>query len=77
MASKKTIAALLLLCLPSAGGAGETTLTLVSSWNRQQNFTKLFMDYVDAENSAGKGIVQIDCRGGPEVIPHRPLLYAL
>ncbi|MFQ5635640.1 MAG: TRAP transporter substrate-binding protein DctP, partial [Gammaproteobacteria bacterium] len=34
-------------------------------------------DYVDAENSAGKGIVQIDFRGGPEVIPQRQLLYAL
>ena len=61
----------------SPADAGEQTLTLVSSWNRQQNFTKLFMDYVDAVNAAGNGIVQIDFRGGPEVIPQRQLFYAL
>jgi len=73
----KSILLFLLLCLPALSCAAETTLTLVSSWNRQQNFTKLFMDYVDAVNSAGKGIVQIDFRGGPEVIPQRQLFYAL
>jgi len=67
----------LCLCLASVTCAAETTLRLVSSWNRQQNFTKLFMDYVDAVNAAGKGIVQIDFRGGPEVIPQRQLFYAL
>ena len=65
------------LLVYSAATAAETTLTLVSSWNRQQNFTALFMDYVDAVNAAGKGVVQIDFRGGPEVIPQRQLLYAL
>lgn len=66
-----------LLFVTSGIHAAETTLTLVSSWNRQQNFTALFMDYVDAVNEAGKGIVQIDFRGGPEVIPQRQLFYAL
>lgn len=73
----KVVALLALLMLTQSADAGETTLTLVSSWNRQQNFTKLFMDYVDAVNEAGKGIVQIDFRGGPEVIPQRQLFYAL
>lgn len=71
------IVALLLLLLTLRPCAAETTLTLVSSWNRQQNFTALFMDYVDAVNAAGAGIVRIDFRGGPEVIPQRQLLYAL
>lgn len=71
------IVALLLLLLTVRPCAAETTLTLVSSWNRQQNFTDLFMDYVDAVNAAGAGIVRIDFRGGPEVIPQRQLLYAL
>jgi TRAP-type transport system periplasmic protein len=66
-----------LLLVTGSANATETTLTLVSSWNRQQNFTALFMDYVDAVNTAGKGIVQIDFRGGPEVIPQRQLFYAL
>ena len=65
------------LLVQSATAAAETTLTLVSSWNQQQNFTALFMDYVEAVNAAGKGIVQIDFRGGPEVIPQRQLMYAL
>lgn len=73
----KSVFACLLLLLTALPSAGETTLTLVSSWNRQQNFTKLFMDYVDAVNTAGKGVVQIEFRGGPEVIPQRQLFYAL
>lgn len=48
----KHIIAFMLLCLPPANSIAETTLTLVSSWNRQQNFTHLFMDYVDAVNEA-------------------------
>ncbi len=72
---KRLVALFLLLALQPCGA--ETTLTLVSSWNRQQNFTDLFMDYVDAVNAAGAGIVQIDFRGGPEAIPQRQLLYAL
>ena len=61
--------------LPTAGA--EETLTLVSSWSRPQNFNVLFMDYVDAVNAAGKGVVQIEFLGGPEVIPQAQLLYAL
>ena len=65
------------LLLYTAAQAGEQRLTLVSSWNRQQNFTDQFMDYVDAVNAAGKGVVQIDFLGGPEVIPQAQLMYAL
>jgi len=68
---------ILLLVVNGSARSTETTLTLVSSWNSRQNFTALFMDYVNAVNSAGKGIVQIDFRGGPEVIPQRQLFYAL
>jgi len=66
--------AALFAALPSAA---EERLTLVSAWNRRQNFTELFMEYVEAVNEAGRGIVRIDFRGGPEVIPQRQLLYAL
>ena len=44
----------ILFCYLSAATAEETTLTLVSSWNRQQNFTALFMKYVDSVNEAGR-----------------------
>lgn len=70
----------LLCCLLLAGtpaAAGEVTLTLVSSWNARQNFTAHFLNYVDAVNKAGKGVVQIRFLGGPEVVPQRQLLYAL
>lgn len=70
----------LLCCLLLTGApatAEEVTLTLVSSWNARQNFTAHFLNYVDAVNKAGKGVVQIKFLGGPEVVPQRQLLYAL
>lgn len=65
----------IILCVPAR--AEEETLTLVSSWNARQNFTAHFLQYVDAVNEAGQGVIQIDFRGGPEVVPQRQLLYAL
>jgi TRAP-type C4-dicarboxylate transport system substrate-binding protein len=67
----------LLILGSNPGYASEQTLTLVSSWNARQNFTAHFLQYVAAVNEAGKGIVQIEFKGGPEVIPQRQLLYAL
>lgn len=64
-------------CCCIAASAEEAVLTLVSSWNRQQNFTALFFKYIDAVNEEGKGVVRIEFLGGPEVIPQRQLLYAL
>ena len=46
--------------------ADEQRVTLVSSWSKPQNFNVLFMDYVNAVNDAGRGVVQIDFLGGPE-----------
>ena len=70
--------ALATLVLWAGGGYGaEQRLTLVSSWSKPQNFNVLFLDYVNAVNEAGKGVVQIDFLGGPEVIPQAQLLYAL
>jgi TRAP-type C4-dicarboxylate transport system substrate-binding protein len=65
------------LLTPDPLCAEEVTLSLVSSWNEQQNFTAHFLEYVKDVNARGKGVVQIDFRGGPEVIPQRQLLYAL
>ncbi|MGI9331293.1 MAG: TRAP transporter substrate-binding protein DctP [Gammaproteobacteria bacterium] len=70
--------ALAALVLWAAGSYGEEQrLSLVSSWSKPQNFNVLFLDYVNAVNEAGKGVVQIDFLGGPEVIPQAQLLYAL
>ena len=67
----------LLLCYAAVASAEEQRLSLVSSWNARQNFTAHFLQYVDAVNAAGKGVVQIDFLGGPAVVPQRQLLYAL
>lgn len=73
---KPILAAILSIYLSTAC-AEEVTLTLASSWNRQQNFTALFMKYIDSVNEAGRGVVRIKFLGGPEVIPQRQLFYAL
>ena len=73
---KPILAAILVIYLSSVC-AEEVTLTLASSWNRQQNFTALFMKYIESVNEAGRGVVQIKYLGGPEVIPQRQLFYAL
>ena len=69
--------AFLLLAVCAPAQAEEETLSLVSSWNARQNFTAHFLNYVAAVNAAGKGVVQIEFKGGPEVVPQRQLLYAL
>ena len=75
---RPALLALATLLLWAASGHGaEQRLTLVSSWSKPQNFNVLFVDYVNAVNEAGKGVVQIDFLGGPEVIPQAQLLYAL
>jgi TRAP-type C4-dicarboxylate transport system substrate-binding protein len=66
-----------LISWPALTTAEEVTLSLVSSWNVRQNFTAHFLQYIDAVNAAGRGVVQIEFKGGPEVIPQRQLLYAL
>ncbi len=74
---RNSIGLLIAVLLYAPVQGAEETLTLVSSWNVRQNFTAHFLNYVDAVNNAGKGVVQIEFMGGPEVVPQRQLLYAL
>ena len=67
----------LALVAGASSAAGEEVLTLVSSWNRQINFSQHAQTYIDAVNERGRGVVRIDFLGGPEVIPQRQLFYAL
>ncbi len=71
------LAAGLYLTLAAQATSAEIRLTLVSSWSKRQNFAIEFQKYIDAVNEAGRGIVQIDYLGGPEVIPEQQQLYAL
>ncbi|MBP0614554.1 TRAP transporter substrate-binding protein DctP [Jiella mangrovi] len=65
------LAAALGLVLMSAGSslAEEVTLNAVHFTPAQNSYAKSFLKYVDEVNAAGKGVVQIKVRGGPEVIP--------
>ena len=68
-AHKALIAALALAACAPAGG--EETLTLVSSWNRQINFSQHAQHYIDAVNERGRGVVQIERPAPPRSAPGR------
>ncbi|TYC64245.1 C4-dicarboxylate ABC transporter substrate-binding protein [Rhodobacterales bacterium] len=46
----------------------EETVTAVHAFPETLIYTKSFLSYVDKVNEAGKGVVQIEVRGGPEAI---------
>lgn len=49
--------------------AEEATLKALSFLPRNAAYTKSFLEFVDAVNAAGKGIVRINYIGGPETTP--------
>ncbi|MFT6774830.1 MAG: TRAP-type C4-dicarboxylate transport system substrate-binding protein [Paracoccaceae bacterium] len=52
-----------------AGGASALdTLSAVHAFPGTLIYTKSFIEFVDKVNEAGKGVVQIEVRGGPEAI---------
>ena len=46
----------------------EDTVTAVHAFPESLIYTKSFLEFVDKVNEAGKGVVQIEVRGGPEAI---------
>ncbi|MFD1795185.1 C4-dicarboxylate ABC transporter substrate-binding protein [Paracoccus aurantiacus] len=58
------------LCLPARA---EDRINAVHFTPTQVGFAQSFLRFVDKVNERGKGIVQIDVRGGPEVIPNTQL----
>ncbi|NSX54933.1 TRAP transporter substrate-binding protein DctP [Parasulfitobacter algicola] len=46
----------------------EDTVTAVHAFPETLIYTKSFLSFVDKVNEAGKGVVQIEVRGGPEAI---------
>ncbi len=54
---------------PTPAAAQEITLRALSFLPRNAGYTRSFLDYVAAVNAAGKGTVQINYVGGPEVTP--------
>ena len=61
--------------LPAA--SEEVTLRAASVWPKNFHITQSFLRYVDKVNEEGKGVVQIQFLGGPEVIPANELPAAL
>lgn len=53
----------------SAALADEVTLNAIHFTPSNNSFAQSFLTFVDKVNEAGKGVVQIRVRGGPEVIP--------
>lgn len=58
-----------------AGGAlfgamahAQQTITAVHAFPETLIYTQSFLQFVDAVNEAGEGVIQIDVRGGPEAI---------
>jgi TRAP-type C4-dicarboxylate transport system substrate-binding protein len=46
----------------------EDTISAVHAFPETLIYTKSFLSFVDKVNEAGKGVIQIDVRGGPEAI---------
>jgi TRAP-type C4-dicarboxylate transport system substrate-binding protein len=52
----------------AASAQAEDTLSAVNAFPETLIYTQSFLSFVDKVNEAGKGVVQIDVRGGPEAI---------
>ncbi len=52
-----------------AAHAEEAVINAVHFTPAQNTYAKSFMKFVDAVNARGKGVVRIQVRGGPEVMP--------
>jgi TRAP-type C4-dicarboxylate transport system substrate-binding protein len=59
----------LLACAALPAAAQETTLSAVVFVPRNTTFGEIFVRFVDQVNKEGKGLVQINLRGGPDAIP--------
>lgn len=55
-----------LVAVPAA--SAEEVLTAVHAFPKNIVYSESFLEYVDKVNEAGKGVVRIDVRGGPEAI---------
>lgn len=49
--------------------AEEVKLRAISAWPTSFELTKAFNKYIDRVNADGKGVVQIELAGGPEIVP--------
>lgn len=57
------------LMVTATAGAAEVTLNAVTGLPGPTPVAQVFLQYVERVNEAGKGVVQINYMGGPEVMP--------
>jgi TRAP-type C4-dicarboxylate transport system substrate-binding protein len=62
-----------ILILSGQTATAEDVINAVHFAPAPSDFTQEFLRFVDAVNERGKGIVRIDVKGGPEVIPNPQL----
>lgn len=62
-----------LLAAGAQPAAAEDVINAVHFAPASSDFTKEFVRFVEAVNERGKGVVRIDVKGGPEVIPNPQL----
>src|SRR2546430_3301323 len=54
---------------PALSSAQEVTLRVVSAFPENQYYVKRTVEWIDKANKEGKGVLQMNFIGGPEVIP--------
>lgn len=71
MGIRKLATALLALAMmfSVSATAEEITLQAISAFPTNIQFTKQFLNFIERVNETGKGVVQIQFIGGPEVVP--------
>ena len=65
----RSLLAVALAALAANAAAQETTLSAVLFVPRNTTFGEIFVRFVEQTNKEGKGLVQINLRGGPDAIP--------
>lgn len=67
---RKVLTALALVCgMAAPAVAQEVTLRAIAGWPVSYEFVTRFQGFIDRVNEAGRGVVQIQLIGGPEVTP--------
>ena len=73
MTQLKSVAFAAMLSVFGTAAVAEDVINAVHFTPVTTELTQEFLAYVDAVNTRGKGIVRIDVKGGPEVIPNPQL----
>jgi TRAP-type C4-dicarboxylate transport system substrate-binding protein len=73
MRSLRSVAVAALMAVWGQTALAEDVINAVHFAPGPSDFTKEFLRFVEAVNERGKGVVRIDVKGGPEIIPNPQL----